>query len=159
MLLSIRNQHRAAVYLEDDINRESRPGEEKGEGRERLSVAPRVSVLSCFSRAWLCDSMDCSLPGSSVPGILQARILEWVPMPSSGQFLHKAWLIDTNYLVCYPWISNPKAIALLTMDFHTVIVMFGGKRDGERKNMHNSETLLFFFFLNKILEFLWLAGG
>ena len=25
----------------------------------------------------LCDSMDCSPPGSSVPGILQARILEW----------------------------------------------------------------------------------
>ena len=31
----------------------------------------------------LCDSMDCSLPGSSVHGILQARILEWVAMPSS----------------------------------------------------------------------------
>ena len=27
--------------------------------------------------------MDCSLPGSSVHGILQARILEWVVMPSS----------------------------------------------------------------------------
>ena len=27
--------------------------------------------------------MDCSLPGSSVLGILQARILEWVVMPSS----------------------------------------------------------------------------
>ena len=26
----------------------------------------------------LCDSMDCSSPGSSVHGILQARILEWV---------------------------------------------------------------------------------
>ena len=26
----------------------------------------------------LCDPMDCSLPGSSVHGILQARILEWV---------------------------------------------------------------------------------
>ena len=26
----------------------------------------------------LCDLMDCSLPGSSVHGILQARILEWV---------------------------------------------------------------------------------
>ena len=26
----------------------------------------------------LCDPMDCSLPGSSVAGILQARILEWV---------------------------------------------------------------------------------
>ena len=26
----------------------------------------------------LCDPVDCSLPGSSVHGILQARILEWV---------------------------------------------------------------------------------
>ena len=31
----------------------------------------------------LCDSVDCSPPGSSVRGILQARILEWVAMPSS----------------------------------------------------------------------------
>ena len=29
----------------------------------------------------LCDCMDCSLPGSSVHGILQARILEWVGIP------------------------------------------------------------------------------
>ena len=31
----------------------------------------------------LCESMDCSLPGSSVHGILQERTLEWVAMPSS----------------------------------------------------------------------------
>ena len=31
----------------------------------------------------LCDSLDCSLPGSSVHGILQARILEWVVIPFS----------------------------------------------------------------------------
>ena len=31
----------------------------------------------------LCDSMDCSPPGSSVHGILQARILEWVARPFS----------------------------------------------------------------------------
>ena len=30
-----------------------------------------------------CDPMDCSLPGSSIHGILQARILEWVAIPSS----------------------------------------------------------------------------
>jgi len=35
---------------------------------------------SCLT---LCDPMDCSPPGSSVHGILQARILEWVAMPSS----------------------------------------------------------------------------
>ena len=31
----------------------------------------------------LCDPMDCSPPDSSVPGILQARILEWVVIPLS----------------------------------------------------------------------------
>ena len=31
----------------------------------------------------LCDSMNCSLPGSSVHVILQARILEWVAIPFS----------------------------------------------------------------------------
>ena len=30
----------------------------------------------------LSDPMDCSLPGSSVHGISQARILEWVPFPA-----------------------------------------------------------------------------
>ena len=35
---------------------------------------------SCLA---LCNSMDCSPPGSSVHGILQARILEWVAMSSS----------------------------------------------------------------------------
>ena len=33
----------------------------------------------------LCDPVDCTLPGSSVCGILQARILEWVSMPSSRE--------------------------------------------------------------------------
>ena len=35
-----------------------------------------------FSCVWLFVSLDCSLPGSSVRGILQARILEWVATPS-----------------------------------------------------------------------------
>ena len=38
------------------------------------------SLQSCLS---VCDPMDCSLPGSSVHGILQARMLERVAMPSS----------------------------------------------------------------------------
>ena len=32
----------------------------------------------------LCDPMDCSPPGSSVHGVSQARILEWVAIPLSG---------------------------------------------------------------------------
>ena len=36
---------------------------------------------SCLT---LCSPMDRSLPGSSIHGILQARILDWVAMPSSS---------------------------------------------------------------------------
>ena len=32
----------------------------------------------------LSNPVDCSLPGSSVHGIFQARVLEWVPSPSPG---------------------------------------------------------------------------
>ena len=38
------------------------------------------SLQSCPT---FCNPMDCSPPGSSVHWILQARILEWVAMPSS----------------------------------------------------------------------------
>ena len=38
---------------------------------------------SCLT---LCNPMDCSLPGSSIHGILQARILEWVAIPFSRRF-------------------------------------------------------------------------
>ena len=39
-------------------------------------------LQSCLT---LCNPMDCTLPGSSVHGILQARILEWgLPFPSPG---------------------------------------------------------------------------
>ena len=43
---------------------------------------------SCFSHIWLCNPMDCSPPGSSVHGILQARELEWVATPSSRGSSH-----------------------------------------------------------------------
>ena len=47
-----------------------------------------LCVLSFFSGVWLCSPINCSLPGSSVHGILQARILEWAVMPSSRTTLN-----------------------------------------------------------------------
>jgi len=45
------------------------------------------TVLVTQSCPTLCDPKDCSPPGSSVHGILQARILEWVAIPfSMGSF-------------------------------------------------------------------------
>jgi len=50
---------------------------------------PSVQTQSCLT---LCDPMDHSLLGSSVHGILQARILEWVAMPfSRGSSQPKDW--------------------------------------------------------------------
>ena len=40
-------------------------------------------LLSCFSRVRLCDPKDSSPPGSPIPGILQARTLEWVAISFS----------------------------------------------------------------------------
>ena len=44
-----------------------------------------VHAQSCPA---LCGPMDYSLPGSSVHGILQARILEWATFPSPGHLSH-----------------------------------------------------------------------
>ena len=42
-----------------------------------------ICVLVAQSCLSLCDLLDCSWPGSSVPGIFQARILDWVAIPFS----------------------------------------------------------------------------
>ena len=42
----------------------------------------RACVLSLESCPTLCDPMDCSQPGPSVHGLLQARILEWIVISS-----------------------------------------------------------------------------
>ena len=43
----------------------------------------KVKVLIAQWCLTFCNPMDCSLPGSSVHGIPQARILEWVAVPFS----------------------------------------------------------------------------
>ena len=48
----------------------------------------------------LCDPMDCSPPGSPVHGILQARILEWVTMPSSRGSSQPRDQILVSYVSC-----------------------------------------------------------
>ena len=48
----------------------------------------------------LCDPLDCSLPGSSVHGILQARTLEWVAVPSSRGFSQPGDGTHVSYVYC-----------------------------------------------------------
>ena len=48
---------------------------------DSITTTTTKSRQSCPT---LCDPLDCSLPGSPVPGILQARTLEWVAISFSN---------------------------------------------------------------------------
>ena len=70
------------------------------------AAAAAKSLQSCPT---LCDPIDGSPPGSSVPGILQARIPEWVAISFSNAWKRKvkvkslscAWLLATPWTAAY----------------------------------------------------------
>ena len=71
-----------------------------------LAAAAAKLLQSCPT---LCDPIDGSPPGSPVPGILQARTLEWVAISFSNEWkwkvkvklLSRAWLLATPWTAAY----------------------------------------------------------
>ena len=68
----------------------------------KLSIFHLSPELSCCclvtkSCLTLCDPMDCCLPGSSVHGLSQTRILEWVAISFSEG---SSWLRDQTQVSC-----------------------------------------------------------
>ena len=61
--------------------RSQKPHSATKERKERKKAAAAKSLQSCLT---LCDPIDGSPPGSPVPGILQARTLEWVAISLSN---------------------------------------------------------------------------
>ena len=88
----------------------------------RLSISPscppcnsssllgvHACMLSCFSLVWLCGPMDCSPPASSVHGILQARMLEWVARPySKGSSQPRDW-------ICISYVDSHRQVGSLPL--------------------------------------------
>ena len=70
--------------------------------------AAAKSLQSCPT---LCDPMDSSPPGSPVPGILQARTLEWVAISFSnaGKWKVKVKLLSRFRLLATPWTAAYQA--------------------------------------------------
>ena len=70
------------------------------------AAAAAKSLQSCLTR---CDLMDCSPPGFSIHGIVQARILEWVAISFSNAWkwkvkvksLSRVWLLATPWTAAY----------------------------------------------------------
>ena len=63
-------------------------------------------LLSRFSRVRLCDPIDGSPQGSPIPGILQARTLEWVAISLSSACM-RAKLIQSCPTLCNTMDSSP----------------------------------------------------
>ena len=82
-------------------------GDMKASGRVLSSQGPHLhgacvsgcakSLQSCPT---LCDPMDCSLPGSSVHGIFQERILKWIAISSSRGSSPPRDQIQVSYISC-----------------------------------------------------------
>ena len=91
-----------------------------------ISTACLLAKLlqSCLT---LCDPMDCSPPGSSIRGILQARKLEWVAMPSSRGSSRPRDQTQVSYFSCtgrqflYPRSLH---ISIFFLKFVSIIVYY-----------------------------------
>ena len=82
----------------------------------KASESENVLTQSCPT---LCRPIDCNAPGSSVHGILQARILVWVAMPFSqvfptGDKAPDAMWTDESPLLCPSLSDSIKILCLLT---------------------------------------------
>ena len=76
------------------------------------SLPVLLLLLSRFSRVWLCaDPIDGSPPGSPIPGILQARTLEWVAISFSKAWKWKVKVksLSRVQLFATPWTAAYQA--------------------------------------------------
>ena len=84
-----------------------------------------------YSFVSLCDPMGCSPPGSSVCGILQARILEWVAMSYSRDLPHPgielasvtSALAGEFDFLAYDWFHYYLLILLLSLEKWTDVII------------------------------------
>ena len=70
----------------------------------QLSLHAAAAVKSLQLCLTLCDCIDGNSPGSSVPGILQAKILEWVAISFSNAYMH-AKSLQSCLTLCPPGSS------------------------------------------------------
>ena len=89
------------------------PGKNTGVGCHFLLRCMKVKsesevVQSCLT---LCDPMDCSLPGSSIYGIFQARVLEWGAIAFSWAGEERPFINQTyiEQCMCQSTVSNGDA--------------------------------------------------
>ena len=99
----------------------------------------------------LCDPTDGSPTGSSVPGILQARILEWVAIPFSNAWKWKAkvkslsrvWLCATPQTAAHP---APPSMGLSRQEYWSGVPLPSPTAWWEKTNYLSTERIYFWIF-------------
>ena len=106
---------------------------------------------SCLT---LCDPTDCSLPGSSIHGIFQARVLEWVAIPFSRGSSQPRDQTQVSHMAGGFWATRealgPKMMTqkLRGIDYAWVLGIcalssYGSGIEGREKNQYQSLKPLF----------------
>ena len=108
------------------------PGKNTGVGCHFLLQCMKVKCESVVAQSCLTlsDPMDCSLPGSSVHGILQARVLEWGAIAFSNhrsqlllKVLHKQPAVSTYHyqpLHSLTIPTTPSVMGMVAVPSHSV---------------------------------------
>ena len=75
-----------------------------------------LNIMLCYAKSFqscptLCNPIDGSPPGSPIPGILQARILEWVAIsfPNAWKWKEKVKSLSLVWLSATPWTAAYQA--------------------------------------------------
>ena len=108
------------------------------------SVAPAKSLRSCST---LCDPIDSSPPGSAVPGILQARILEWVAISFSNawKWKEKVKSLSRVRLCATPWTAAyqaPPSMGFFRQEYWSGLPLPSPKESIIKLKIKRSESLL-----------------
>ena len=142
------------------------------------AAAAAKSLQSCLT---LCDPIDSGPPGSPVPGILQARTLEWVAISFSNawkwnvkvKLLSRVWLFTTPWTAAHQappsmefsrqeyWsgvpVPSPDLVTKEQQFYSKVVktVMFLISQKGENMKLWNSKSYLFCFVVLRLIAELW----
>ena len=114
----------------------------------------KVKMLVAQSCVILCHPMNCSLPGSSVHGTLQARILEWVAIPFSrwsSEFRDRTWVSGIASRFFTIWAMREA----LLYSYVSIIEFIGWESQSSRRTPVDRDTAL----SSKLnyLPYLWLS--
>ena len=107
------------------------------------SAAPAKSLESCPT---LCDPMDSSPPGSPIPGILQARTLEWVAISFSNawQWKVKVKSLRWVWLLANPWTAAyqaPQSMGFSRQEYWSGVPLIYSSGDKMRLQGFHHQTL------------------